>query len=283
MRTLSVRQTPGPILIISPHPDDDILGSGGLIQQALALGKRVYVIFVTTGDANGESVIDYLHRKPVPSSFIDLGYVRHREAVKAEHFLGVPESHLFFLGFPDGDMYEIATDSNYFQVHRSPTTHLTRAVYPFAYLRNVAYTHGEAVRLISDILWKVHPNTVVVNLEIDIHPDHQAARILTLEAIRRVRIHPQIYSYLIHYPNWPRKARGPLLPPKGVDIPGLVSLPLTRDQERKTREAYNIHRSQSSLIPNNYNLIRPNELFWINSPKHLTHGGSRRHPVTSAE
>jgi hypothetical protein len=39
-RKLNVQSLPSPILIISPHPDDDILGSAGLIQRARGLGKQ---------------------------------------------------------------------------------------------------------------------------------------------------------------------------------------------------------------------------------------------------
>jgi len=33
------------ILIIAPHPDDEVLACGGLIQQAVAVGADVRVIF----------------------------------------------------------------------------------------------------------------------------------------------------------------------------------------------------------------------------------------------
>ena len=40
------------ILILAPHPDDECLGTGGLIQQALAKGAKVKVVFITNGDNN---------------------------------------------------------------------------------------------------------------------------------------------------------------------------------------------------------------------------------------
>jgi hypothetical protein len=33
--------------IIAPHPDDEVLVRGGLIQQALALGNLVWVVYMT--------------------------------------------------------------------------------------------------------------------------------------------------------------------------------------------------------------------------------------------
>src|ERR1051325_3837894 len=38
------------VLVIAPHPDDETIGAGGLIQQALAQGSLVKVVVVTNGD-----------------------------------------------------------------------------------------------------------------------------------------------------------------------------------------------------------------------------------------
>ena len=38
------------ILILSPHPDDEVLGCGGLISRAKAEGARVYVLFLAIGN-----------------------------------------------------------------------------------------------------------------------------------------------------------------------------------------------------------------------------------------
>lgn len=259
---LDVSGLGSPILIVSPHPDDDILAAGGLIQIAQHLGKTVYVVCITNGDANGASVRDFLRRPLDPSSYIQLGMVRHDEAVRATASLGVPASHLFFLGFPDGATYEIATDKTFDRVHQSPYTRLTRADYPFSYRFDALYSHQSALSLMASVLTLTHPGTVIVNLSIDIHSDHKAARILTDEAIKNVGIHPTVYSYLIHYVNWPNPT-GPLRPPK-VNIPGVRTLKLTSNQVENKRRAYTIERSQSSLSDNNYNLIRQNELFWRN-------------------
>jgi LmbE family N-acetylglucosaminyl deacetylase len=42
---------PGPLLIVSPHPDDEILGAGGLIRTWSERGHRVIVLSVTDGEA----------------------------------------------------------------------------------------------------------------------------------------------------------------------------------------------------------------------------------------
>ncbi|HLD02027.1 MAG TPA: PIG-L family deacetylase [Patescibacteria group bacterium] len=38
------------LLVISPHPDDEVLGCGGLIKRVKDEGGKVYVLFVTVGE-----------------------------------------------------------------------------------------------------------------------------------------------------------------------------------------------------------------------------------------
>src|SRR5690242_7448135 len=39
------------LLIIAPHPDDEALAAGGVIQRAIARGARVRIVVLTDGDA----------------------------------------------------------------------------------------------------------------------------------------------------------------------------------------------------------------------------------------
>ena len=38
------------LMVFSPHPDDETLGAGGLIQWVLRMGGKVKVVFMTNGD-----------------------------------------------------------------------------------------------------------------------------------------------------------------------------------------------------------------------------------------
>ncbi|MEK7166586.1 MAG: PIG-L family deacetylase [Patescibacteria group bacterium] len=38
------------LLVIAPHPDDEVLGCGGLIQKVKQAGGNVYVLYLTVGD-----------------------------------------------------------------------------------------------------------------------------------------------------------------------------------------------------------------------------------------
>lgn len=72
------------ILVVAPHPDDEILGAGGTIAKHVAQGNSVYVCVVTKGCMplfTGDSVEKV-----------------QKECVKADRFLGVRET--VFLDFP---------------------------------------------------------------------------------------------------------------------------------------------------------------------------------------
>ena len=44
------------LLVIAPHPDDETLGAGGLIQRVVSAHATVRVVLVTAGDGYVEAV-----------------------------------------------------------------------------------------------------------------------------------------------------------------------------------------------------------------------------------
>lgn len=79
------------VLIIAPHPDDEILGCGGTIAKHTAAGNRVYVCVVTRG------------KLPL---FNDDGVkIVRGECASAHEYLGVKET--IFLDFPAAMLEEV--------------------------------------------------------------------------------------------------------------------------------------------------------------------------------
>jgi hypothetical protein len=96
------------ILVLVPHPDDDILSTAGLIQQAVAKGLPVKVVYLPNGDFNETSY--ELYRKEItldPVEALRLGETRREEALAAQAILGVMPDQVVFLGYPDGGGLEI--------------------------------------------------------------------------------------------------------------------------------------------------------------------------------
>jgi LmbE family N-acetylglucosaminyl deacetylase len=83
------------VLVVVPHPDDEVIGSGGAIILHSEQGDRVKVVFVTDGAA-GDALGYYGGQ-----DYLEL---RREEAGRAGAILGVDE--LVFWNYPDGRLAE---------------------------------------------------------------------------------------------------------------------------------------------------------------------------------
>lgn len=80
------------LLIIAPHPDDEVLGCGGLIQQALAHGSRVDVVILTNGEASHDGCCNKA----------DIAENRTRLTYRAAQTIGLQKENIHKLDFKDG-------------------------------------------------------------------------------------------------------------------------------------------------------------------------------------
>jgi LmbE family N-acetylglucosaminyl deacetylase len=80
---------PRPLLIVSPHPDDEILGAGGLIRTWAQHGRPVTILSVTDGEA-------------AYPDWKGLARIRHTELRDALQTLGASHVSVIRLGIPDG-------------------------------------------------------------------------------------------------------------------------------------------------------------------------------------
>src|SRR3954447_14314668 len=89
-------------LVIAPHPDDESIAAGGLLQRAIAGGGDVHVIVVTDGD-NNPWPLRYLKKKVrvTDADRAEWGALRREESRRALATIGVPSTAATFLGFPD--------------------------------------------------------------------------------------------------------------------------------------------------------------------------------------
>lgn len=82
------------VLVLAPHPDDETLGCGGTIRLLSEAGKKIRVIFLTSGDKGDPSIA--AHRG-------EYSLMREKEAERALSVLGV--SDYGFLRFPDREIH----------------------------------------------------------------------------------------------------------------------------------------------------------------------------------
>lgn len=87
---------PDKVLIVAPHPDDEVLGCSGLIQRLLSEGKQVDVAILSGGGKShaGCCKID-------ESTLIES---RRNLSRKAAKIFSLPLENLHFLDYPDGSI-----------------------------------------------------------------------------------------------------------------------------------------------------------------------------------
>ena len=161
------------VMVMAPHPDDETLGAGGVLQRAVAARAAVRVLFATDGENN-----------PWPQRVLERRWRigagerarwasrRRAEALAALRVLGVASECVDFLGLPDQRLTEV----------------LLREDDPGAML--AAEIHD----------WR--PTLIVGPSMLDLHPDHSALAILlelALASIAPAHRCAQL-AYLIHGP-----------------------------------------------------------------------------------
>ncbi|MCC6105094.1 PIG-L deacetylase family protein [Acetobacter sp.] len=84
---------PGTALILAPHPDDESLGCGGFIAEAVARGRPPVVVIVSDGSGSHPASREWPEER--------LRQQREKEAREAARILGLPPERLYFLGLRD--------------------------------------------------------------------------------------------------------------------------------------------------------------------------------------
>ena len=280
------------VLVLAPHPDDDIIIASGVINRAVGLDEAT-VVFMTNGDHGGKSV----------------GLLRQGEAVDAQvGFLGTTEDNLIFLGYPDTGLQDI------FNNHTSPTsryetyfgqsvTYGTRGLgrmdyHSYRFGAPAAYNLPNLVTDMASILSTYRPDHIYTPSEFDQHTDHATTyRVLRL-ALDQVHAADPSYSPVIHktvvlstnYGAWPAQVDpSAYLTP----IPGLSTTPL-RWEERASLDvplsmqdmnllvnlkyrAVQAHTSQAGPASFIGRFVHKDEVFWSEAPF-----GSNQPPVAEA-
>ena len=96
LRELSERR-PRRLVVVAPHPDDEVLGAGGLLQHMAHLGVEIVVVAVTDGEAS--------HPRARASGH-DLAAMRTMETEVALSRLGCGFTYVQRLRLPDGSVVE---------------------------------------------------------------------------------------------------------------------------------------------------------------------------------
>ena len=260
------------IVVVAPHPDDEAIGAGGLIQQACAAGAEVHVIYLTSGDHNQIAFKLYNLRLHLSAKqYVAFGIMRQKEAARAMAGLGLSREQLTFLGYPDYGTMQIWRDYwGASMPFRSDATHSNAVPYEEAFAFGQPYRPENAVADFVELFRRFRPTRVFVTHPADTNPDHRAAanfvRLAALE-ISEEQPPPQLYYYLVHFGRWPRPYHyhpdlGLEPPPQLLDDGDWLSFPVAPEQVQKKYEA--ILKNRTQLTTRQYYLVsfaRTNEVF----------------------
>ncbi len=265
------------ILVLSPHPDDEVLGAGGVIQQAVALKDPVKIVYFTYGDSNQWSFLLY-RKHPVvfPGAVETMGLVRHDEAVNAAHILGVSKENLIFLGYPDfGTLNMWYFHWNKQAAYRSLMTRVIAVPYKDAYRFGAPYKGEDILQDLQSILRDFKPTKIFVSHPADHNGDHLSLYLYLRVALWDEGMNVPLYPYLIHYLTWP-KIKG--FHPETDNTPpeALASqeqwreLRLSEQQLETKRAALQAHVTQYRSSPRYLlSFVKYNELFGDSPPLKL--------------
>ena len=260
------------IAIVAPHPDDEVLGASGLIQQALAVGAQVKVIYLTNGDHNQAAFRRYSQRRHLPADPLALGEHRRTEAVSAMSFLGLGTNDLVFLGYPD--WWTLRLWQDYWEEENSAlynnATGSTDVPYPQDYSYHHPYRADCVTEDLCAVLREFKPTRVIVTHPCDTNPDHRAAANfvqLALLQLEPEKIRPSLDFFIVHFGNWPTPfAYCPtvkLEPPATLSADNdWTSLPLTLEQVERKHQATLSNLTQVASDPHFLEAFaRANEVF----------------------
>ncbi len=261
------------VLILAPHPDDETIGCAGIIQEALAKNANIHVAYLTNGDHNELAFIVYEKRIVLSQKeFIHLGGVRKKEAIKAMKLLGLDESELVFLGYPDFGTFTMFKD--YWQENipfQSMLTRINKVPYKENFSYGLSYKPGNILADLEKLLLKYRPTKIFVSHPVDVNLDHETFYLflqIALSDLEKYLQRPKIYPYLVHSVGWPLPRHYhpelPLFPPEELHDSTIswILFGLTEEQIDKKYRAILCYRSQTqSSAFYLLSFARKNELF----------------------
>ena len=160
------------LLVIAPHPDDEIIACGGLLQAVSRAGGRARVLFATDGDNN-----PWPQRLSERRWYVDAqsrerwGALRRTEASDALDALQCDGLDAIHIGWPDGGLTTLLAPER----------------------------SAQAIAALAGLMADFSPTLVMVPAFVDYHPDHSALALLATLALRRVP-GAQAGSFHIHVP-----------------------------------------------------------------------------------
>lgn len=171
------------LLVLAPHPDDEVIGAGGLIQRVLARRGEVRVLFITSGESNPWPQRAQERKWRVSAADREAWGERRRDEARASlQLLGVPAEGAQFLSLGDGQIAALARRND-----PTLTDSLRATILDF------------------------QPSLLICPSAQDLHSDHRAVAWYLHQAVRGVGDGaPEIVTYVVHGEGSPARLHASL-------------------------------------------------------------------------
>ena len=259
------------VLVLAPHPDDETIATGGIIQQATARGLPVRLVYLTYGDNAETSFIAYRKRPTVRRESVQgMGLLRHDEAVAATGILGLSPDQLTFLGYPDFRTLKIwAEHWGDAPPCESMFTRTSVVPYANAFRPGTRYLAHEILADLETIIRDFRPTIIFTSHPGDHNPDHLSLYLFSRVALWNLEgeLQPKLWPYLVHHPAWPDPESYhpelPMTPPSRLEWESdWHTTPVSAEQIEIKRRATRAHQTQLKFDTNLLDsFVRSNELF----------------------
>jgi LmbE family N-acetylglucosaminyl deacetylase len=270
-------------LILAPHCDDEILGTGFLLSEAVRCGCRFKVAVVTNGDGFVYAAgTRYKRLRLPPEKHIEFAYLRQKESLAALQQLKCNRYDVVFLGYPDRGLSAMWREAwEPYRLYHSPFTRTDHSPYHNSFTSRAPYCGRSVVNDIQKLIISLKPSYLVAPHPRDAHGDHVATfcfAIYAWQELRRqgYRHELKILTYLVHRGTWPY--------PRGLHPGRTLAPPLSFYRLRENwlllypqknavtakYRALQQYKSQMSLQARFLlSFIRKNELFCLYTPNRV--------------
>jgi LmbE family N-acetylglucosaminyl deacetylase len=206
------------VLILAAHPDDESLGTAGIIQRAREAGRRVVAAIATNGE--GSRTASSSGECNAPGSpeqrAAAYGLLRDREAREAVGVLGLNwsgnlmQTELIFLGYDGGGVpatarADLPRTDDITGLHRTYAEDFDGDAATcngdFRYLLTGEHSSLSASAIAADLdalLDVVDPSDVYTHAHFDGHPDHAEVYRQIVAAIRRTNTSARVHTTIMH-------------------------------------------------------------------------------------
>jgi LmbE family N-acetylglucosaminyl deacetylase len=241
------------VLVVAPHPDDETLAAGGLMQRVHAAGGTLRVVYLTDGEGFPEAVKAEEGREHVTASdYRALGRERKDEARSALRTLGIDGDALTFLGFPNGGLSSLLKVywSERHPPYESPYTRRDRPTKSEIIEPGAKFRGEDLTQELATIIGTFRPTLIVAPRAEEQHADHCAAWFFVADALGDVArvdrdFHADLITYVIHFDTWPWSGEVPSLP---AGRSGWLRLRLTDQELQRKRDAIHKYKTQMRVM-----------------------------------